>query len=39
MYVSPVESAAPGACGDYNWFRLKPRDPSLVGNFPGVSYV
>ena len=37
MYVSPVESAAPGDCGDSNRFRQKPR--FLVGHLPQVSYV
>ena len=39
FYVSLVESAAPGGCGDSNRFRPKPRVPGLVGHLPRVSYV
>ena len=37
MYVSPVESAALGVCGNSNWFRTKPWIPSLVGHLPRVK--
>ena len=39
LYVSPVESAAPGGCGDSNRFRPKPRVHGLVGHLPRDSYV
>ena len=39
LHVSPVESAAPGGCGDSNRFRPKARVPGLVGHLPRVSYV